>query len=483
MKTTFPEGFFWGGATAANQCEGAWDQDGKGVSVADIQTAGDKKTPRMITPQVQPGVFYPSHQAIEHYQRYEEDIRLFAEMGFKMYRMSIAWTRIYPNGDDAAPNPAGVEHYRKVFETCKEYGIEPLVTISHYEMPYQLAKKYNGWLDRRCIDFYLNYCRTLFTEYKGLVKYWLTFNEINCSVLFAGGKVMLGVLPKEGQQFLFGTTDEDMTENFQGLHHQFIASALAVKLGHEIDPQYQIGCMIAGAMTYPRTCAPDDILLAQQAMEYSSYYCGDVQVRGAYPAFAERVWQLKNSKPVVMQPGDAEILKAGKVDFYSFSYYSSACISADPQYATAGSNMLFGPSNPYLEQSDWGWAIDATGLRTYLNEIYSRYQIPVMVVENGLGQDDRVEADGSIHDPYRIEYLRAHIKAMREAIGDGVDLRGYTPWGCIDLISASTGEMAKRYGFIYVDKDNSGKGTLARSRKDSFYWYKKVIASNGEDLQ
>lgn len=482
MKTAFPEGFFWGGAIAANQCEGAWNEDGKGPSMADMQTGGKKSTSRVFTDPLDPNGVYPTHLGIDFYHRYKDDIALFAEMGFKMLRMSINWTRIYPNGDDEQPNQAGIEYYRNVFTELRAHGIEPLVTISHYEMPYNLAKKYNGFLDRRTIEFFTRYCRTIFTEFKGLVRYWLTFNELNSALLFPGGTVLQGVLPKTGESpYDFGA-EADMTANFQAMHHQLVASALAVKLAHEIDPENKVGCMIAATIAYPRTCAPADALLAQQNNYYNNYYVGDVQVRGTYPAFAERLWERKHAQPPVMEPGDDRILREGTVDFYTFSYYASGCASASPSTEDVPGNFSQGVRNPYLETSEWGWQIDPTGLRIMLNELNHRYHIPLMVVENGLGAVDQKEEDGSVHDPYRVEYLRRHIEAMREAIGDGVDLIGYTPWGCIDLVSASTGEMAKRYGFIYVDLHNDGSGTLERSRKDSFYWYKKVISSNGSDL-
>lgn len=483
MKTEFPKDFMWGGATAANQCEGAWDEDGKGMSIADVNTKGSRTQMRKITLGIKEGEVYPSHEAIDFYHHYKEDIAMFAKMGFKMFRMSINWTRIYPKGDEKEPNRAGIEFYRSVFKELRKYGIEPLVTISHYEMPYHLAEEYGGFLNRKCIDFYVNYCKTIFTEYKGLVKYWLTFNEINVGIMFSGGKTMQGILPKTEENMISFDPNADMTENFQALHHQFLASALAVKLAHQIDPDYKVGCMIAGAATYPRTCSPEDVLYAQQERYDMNYYCGDIQVRGEYPAFSKRLWESKHSRPVAMEPGDAQILKEGKVDFYSFSYYATGCVSKSPEYAKGKGNMfMMGLENPYLKTSEWGWTIDAVGLRFMLNEIYNRYKIPVMVVENGLGAVDKVEEDGSIHDDYRIDYIRQHIQEMKEAIGDGVDLIAYTPWGCIDLVSASTGEMAKRYGFIYVDKDDEGNGTLERSPKDSFFWYKKVITSNGEEL-
>lgn len=480
----FPEGFYWGGATAANQFEGGWIEDGKGESTSDHLTGGTLSTQRRFTKVIEEGTYYPSHEGIDFFHRYKEDIEMFAEMGFKMFRMSINWTRLFPNGDEEVPNKKGVEFYRSVFMECQKHGIEPLVTISHYEMPYGLCEKYGGWTSRCCIDFYLNYCKTIFTEYKGLVTYWLTFNEINCAIHSFGGYMALGILPEEdGTMSLFANDAPGaLNKRLNALHHQFIASAKAVNLGHEIDPNNKIGCMIAGCASYPFTCDPKDVLMAQQQMQMGNYFCGDVQVRGAYPAFATRYFK-ENDVNIQMEPEDTEILKNGCVDFYTFSYYMSGCACSDPEKAKAAGNVMMGVANPYLNASEWGWQIDPEGLRYYLNELYGRYRIPMMIVENGLGAGDTVEADGSIHDDYRIDYMREHIIQMGEAIEDGVDLIGYAPWGCIDLVSASTGEMKKRYGFIYVDKHNDGTGTLDRSRKDSFYWYKKVIASNGKDIK
>lgn len=482
MAKAFPEGFLWGGASAANQCEGAWDEDGKGISVADIVTAGSRSQARETTTSVLPDKTYPSHEAVDMYHRYHEDIKLFAEMSFKCFRMSVNWTRIFPRGDEEEPNQAGLDFYRGVFEDLRAHGIEPLVTISHYEMPYAISCEYDGFLNRRCIDFYLRYATTLFREFRGLVRHWLTFNEINCSIMFPAACSTMGILPKEGGDPFTQFADADMSVNFQALHHEFVASALAVKAAHEIDPQNKVGCMIAAGPTYPRTCAPEDVFLARQRELEVDYYCGDVMVRGAYPPFAARVWERHGTRGPMMEPGDEQILREGKVDFYSFSYYSSSCASADPDAERSGGNLSTSVRNPYLQLSEWGWQVDALGLRTFLNDVYNRYLVPVFVVENGLGAEDRVEADGSVHDPYRIAYLREHVKAMREAIDDGVDLMGYTMWSAIDLVSASTGEMAKRYGLVYVDKHDDGSGTLERRRKDSFWWYGRVIASNGTDL-
>ena len=487
LSKRFPKDFFWGGATAANQCEGGWNEGGKGAAISDHITGGTKDTPRKFTKVLEDGLFYPSHEAIDFYHHYKEDIALFAEMGFKMFRLSIAWSRIYPNGDDAVPNKEGIAYYRALFEECRKYGIEPLVTISHYEMPYHLCEAYNGWADRRVIDFYLNYCNTIFNEFNGLVQYWLTFNEINVLSTSFGGMLAGGILPQNSDDhsaLLFGGVKEttaDTNLRFNALHHQFVASAKAVKMAHEINPKNHVGCMVAGMSSYAYTCNPDDQLANQQKMKLGNWLCGDVQVLGKYPYFAKRYFD-ENGIKIEFADGDTEALENGRVDFFSFSYYTSACVSADPDLIKTAGNMMMGLPNPYLKASDWGWTIDPKGLRYFLNEVYGRYGVPIMVVENGLGANDVVEPDGSIHDDYRIDYLRQHVEQMAEAIADGVDLIGYTPWGCIDLVSASTGEMKKRYGFLYVDKDNDGNGTLARSRKDSFFWYKKCIASNGSDL-
>lgn len=476
----FPEGFLWGGSTAANQLEGGYNEGGKGLSIADVLTAGTNTTPRRITPVLEDGTYYPNHEAIDFYHRYKEDIKLFAEMGFKTFRMSIAWSRIFPNGDDEKPNEEGLKFYDDVFAELKKYNIEPLVTISHYETPFNLAKKYNGWADRRLVDFYVKYCEVIFNRYKNVVKYWLTFNEINALTMPFGTFMAGAIMPDEDGEISNNIKDNEQLR-YQALHHQFIASAKAVKLGHDINKDFKIGCMIAYMCSYPLTCNPEDVLLAQQKDNLNNFLCSDVQVRGAYPGFAKRYFAEKNIN-IVMEENDEQILKEGCVDFYTFSYYMSNCVSADPNQEEIGGNLVMGLKNPYLKSSDWGWQIDPKGLRWVLNNIYNRYQIPVMVVENGLGAVDVIEEDGSINDDYRIDYLREHIKEMKEAIADGVNLIGYTPWGCIDLVSASTGEMKKRYGFIYVDKDNEGNGTLNRLKKKSFYWYKKVIETNGEDL-
>ena len=480
---SFPKGFLWGGATAANQFEGGWNEGGKGPGVPDHIRGGTVSAPRLWDKEIDPNVYYPSHQAVDFYHFYKEDIALYGEMGFKCFRLSVNWSRIYPNGDELEPNQEGLAFYHNVFAECKKYDIEPLVTISHYELPWGLSVKYNGWTGREVIDCFVRYATTLFTEYKDEVKYWLTFNEINIGAQPFGRIMSLGMQGEDGKPMfkLDPETPEEASDRFTALHNQFVASAKAVVIGHEINPEFKIGLMIAGSMTYPFTPNPLDVKNAQDRMNMSNWFCGDVQVRGHYPYYAKRYFR-DNNITVRMEPGDEEILAKGTVDFYSFSYYMSSCASVDPEAAKGSGNMFTGIVNPYLKASDWGWQIDPEGLRIYLNEVYGRYEIPLFIVENGLGANDVRAEDGKFHDDYRINYLRDHIRAMAEAVDDGVELMGYTMWGCTDLVSASTGEMKKRYGFVYVDRDNDGNGDFHRERKDSFFWYKKVIETNGEDL-
>jgi 6-phospho-beta-glucosidase len=466
-----PDNFLWGGAVSANQCEGAYDIGGKGLSTADVTTAGGLGIKREYTDGVIKGKYYPSHQAIDFFHRYKEDIAMFAEMGFKCFRTSINWTRIFPSGDEAIPNEAGLRFYDDLFDECLKYGIEPIVTISHYETPFALVKKYGSWRSRIMIDLFLHFCDAIFTRYKEKVKYWMTFNEIN--VITLNPAMSAGIIIEEGE-------DLDRVI-YQAAHYQLVASAKAVKLGHQINPDFKIGMMMLYPTFYAETCNPEDQLMAMKSID-SHYYFSDVQVRGRYSSKAIR---YLTSKGITLQtdPGDNAALQKGIVDYIGFSYYNSNVATTRPDAAFTGGNMLNAVKNPYLAESAWGWSIDPIGLRIALNNLYDRYQIPLFVVENGLGSVDTVEPDGSIHDDYRIDYLRQHVMAIKAAvIEDGVDCIGYTPWGCIDLISASTGEMKKRYGFIYVDRDNDGKGSLARSRKDSFFWYKKCIETNGEDI-
>ncbi len=485
--TIFPENFLWGGAIAANQVEGAWREDGKGDSIADHITAGTKTSPRRFTREIREGERYPSHEAVDFYHNYKEDIALFGEMGFRVLRLSIAWSRIFPQGDVEQPNQAGLEFYHEVFDECHKHGMEPLVTLSHYEMPYHLCEQYGGWRDRRVITFFVRYCETVFREYKDQVHMWLTFNEMNTLVSRFGTLLGAGILPEDGADMFNMSragqpeTPEELNERFAALHHQFVASAKAVALAHEINPKHRVGCMLSAAGVYPYTCSPEDMMEMQHQMRKSNWFCGDVCVKGEYPYYMNRFFREKGIR-IPMEPGDEEILKKGCVDFFSFSYYTSRCVTVDEKVTMSAGNMMLGVPNPYLNASEWGWIIDPKGLRYLLNAIYDRYEIPIMLVENGLGATDELTEDGRIHDPYRIAYLREHILQMAEAIQDGVELIGYTPWGCIDLVSASTGELKKRYGFIYVDRHDDGTGTNRRIRKDSFDWYRKCIASNGREL-
>lgn len=470
----FKKDFLWGGATAANQCEGAYDVDDRGLANVDVIPIGEDRWKvcqgKMKMFDFEAGYRYPAKVGIDFYHHYKEDIKLFAEMGFKVYRMSIAWSRIYPNGDDECPNEKGLQFYEDVFNECKKYGIEPLVTITHFDCPMNLIKKYGGWKNRKMLQFYENLCKILFTRYKGLVKYWITFNEIN----------MILHAPFLGAGLYFENGENEEQIKYQAAHHELVASAIATKIAHEIDPNNMVGCMLAAGDAYPRTCDPKDVLKAQQT-DQENFFFIDVQARGEYPAYALKKFERENIK-IEMEPEDFELLKNNTVDFISFSYYSSRCVSFKPVDQNEG-NAFEGERNPYLKESDWGWAIDPLGLRITMNTLYDRYQKPLFIVENGLGAVDVVDDNGYVEDDYRINYLKEHIQAMKDAVDlDGVDLMGYTTWGPIDLVSASTGEMKKRYGFIYVDLDNDGNGTLKRTKKKSFDWYKKVISSNGEIL-
>jgi 6-phospho-beta-glucosidase len=476
----FPQGFLWGGAVAANQCEGAYNVDGKGLSVSDTVTAGSLTARREYCYPIDSKKNYPSHEAIDFYHHYKEDIALFAEMGFKVFRLSINWARIYPHGYDKVPNQKGLDFYRSVFEELHKYGIEPLVTLSHYEMPYGLVEKNNGWASRSTIDDFVRYATTCFEEYKGLVHYWLTFNEINIGLSGFGDFISLGIKP-EGDTILKAPSPDPVSwkRRFDAVHHQFVASAKAVAIAHAIDPTNKVGCMIAGSVVYPLTSNPKDVLLANSQMEQGNFYCGDVMVRGDYSPFAKRFLASKGIR-LDYTDEDHVTLAKGKVDFYSFSYYMSNCASVDPKAAQISGNMIRGIKNPYLKASEYGWQIDPDGLRYYLDVVYARYQIPLMVVENGLGTADVFDAGKeTVHDEYRSKYLKEHVASLADAIKDGVDVMGYTWWAPIDLVSASTGEMKKRYGFIYVDKNNDGSGTLKRYKKDSFITYKTIIANNG----
>ena len=482
----FPKDFLWGGATAANQVEGAWDIDGKGMTIEDclpyrnVGIADFTKQFEFTSKDLEEALKadsnanYPKRRGIDFYHHYKEDIKMFGEMGFKVYRMSISWARIYTHPWDEKPNEKGIAFYRDVFNECHKYGMEPLVTLSHYDPPLDIVTKYRGWYSREVIELFVKYARTCFTEFKDQVKYWLTFNEVDAMLrhpVTSGGLIE--------DQFSDVSFEQAI---YQAMHHQMIASALAVKIGHEIIPGCKIGNMLTKLEFYPYTCKPEDNLAAQRRIR-SIYRYSDIQVFGEYPRYLLK--EIEN-KGITLhtEKEDAQILKEGTVDFVSFSYYMTSCMAGNTDgLDMAPGNTVNGVKNPYLPSSEWGWQTDPTGLRISLVEMYDRYRKPLFVAENGLGAKDVVSEDGHVHDPYRSEYLKEHVKAMSDAINeDGVELFGYTWWGCIDLISESTRQMSKRYGFIYVDEDDYGNGTFNRIKKDSFDYYKRVIESNGEDI-
>lgn len=472
------EDFLWGGAVAAHQLEGGWQEGGKGMSVADVMTAASHGVPREITDGIIEGKYYPNHEGIDFYHRYKEDIALFAEMGFKCFRTSIAWTRIFPNGDDTEPNEDGLKFYDDLFDECLKYGIEPVVTLSHFELPYHLVTEYGGFRNRQLIDFFVKFAEVCFTRYKDKVKYWMTFNEINNQ---ANYDLDFAPFTNSGIKYKEGENREKIM--YQAAHYELVASAKAVTIGHEINPEFEIGCMIAMCPIYPATCKPSDVLMAQKAMQ-KRYYFADVHVNGFYPENIMAYFERKDFDLDITDE-DLEALAQGTVDYIGFSYYMSFAVQQvenNSYYEYVENDMLV--RNEYVKASDWGWQIDPEGLRYSLNWFTDMYHLPLFIVENGFGAIDELDKNGMVQDDYRIAYLKGHIEEFKKAVDeDGVDLMGYTPWGCIDLVSAGTGEMKKRYGFIYVDKDNEGNGTLERSRKKSFNWYKKVIATNGEDLE
>ncbi|MFD1441684.1 glycoside hydrolase family 1 protein [Lacticaseibacillus hegangensis] len=478
----FPKGFLWGGASAASQYEGAFDLDGKGLSTADV-------VPRYTSEQRQKYAHpfevsktdalrnmndftsnYPKRRGSDFYHRYREDIKLMADMGFKAFRFSIAWTRIFPNGDDERPNEAGLQFYDRVIDECLKYNIEPVITLSHYETPLHLALKYNGWSDRRLIAFFTRFAETVITRFKGKVKYWITFNEING----------ISMTPYTGGGSFIPAGRDALQVGYQAAHHQFLASAHVKELVEEIDPQAKVGCMMAKMVVYPETNDPADILEAQKQNDLNNFFA-DVQVKGKYPTFMQHYFSAHHVT-IKMEPGDKEYLMAHTCDFISISYYMSYTVSATAKADNVGGNLRTAIRNPHLEQSEWGWEIDPQGLIWGLRDLYDRYEKPIFIVENGLGAKDTLTDMHEIHDQYRIDYLRAHIKAMATAIAEGVEVIGYTAWSAVDLVSMSGSDMSKRYGFVYVDVDDFGNGSYNRYPKDSFYWYKKVIASNGEEL-
>lgn len=472
------ENFLWGGAIAAHQVEGAWDVDGKGISTADVMTAGTKLKARKITDGVLPTEYYPNHDGIDFYHRYKEDIALFAEMGFKTLRISIAWTRIFPNGDETAPNEAGLLFYDCLFDTLLAHGIEPVVTLAHFEMPYHLVKTYGAWRNRKMIDFFTHFSTTVMTRYKEKVKYWLTFNEINNQRILENP-----IYSFTNSGVIFSDEKNKLEEMYQVAHYQFVASAQTVLEGKKINPEFQIGCCLAATPNYALTSDAQDQLLAQKE-DNNQLFFTDVQVRGRYPKRVLKEWNRKNFSLDVTQE-DLDTIQRGTVDYIGITYYLSNTVSRSKE-ATYLNDPLLGSDtlveNPHAEMTEWGWTIDPIGFRYVLNLLEDRYEMPIFVVENGFGYND-VQTETGVHDTERIEYLKEHIKQMLLAIEeDGIDIIGYTVWGCIDPVSFTTGEMKKRYGFIYVDRDNDGNGTLSRSKKDSFSWYQEVIRTDGKTL-
>lgn len=476
---SFPEKFLWGGATAANQLEGGFAQGGKGDCISDHITRGALHSIRRFTRQNEQHTMYPSHTAIDFYHHYKEDIAMFADMGLKAFRLSICWSRIYPKGIEEAPSEDGLKFYEAIFDECARYGIEPIVTLMHFDMPYYLFDKCKGFSSRYVVDCFLKYADTLFQRYQHRVRYWITFNEINFACLPSGSLEVLGLLDDGNENFC--ESNISANARYNALHNVFLASALAVKRAHEINPNNQVGCMIAHVTLYPYTCKPEDMLITQKTDQIFNNFCGDVQVKGTYPYYMKTYFK-EHGIVIHACENDEQILKEGCVDFYSFSYYMSNCVSSENGHEKSAGNLLGGIKNPYLNSSEWGWQIDAKGLRYTLHKLQDRYQIPLMIVENGLGAEDVLTRDHTIHDDYRIKYLRAHIQEMKTAIDENITLIGYTMWSPIDIVSSSTGEMKKRYGLIYVDRDDNAHGDYTRYKKDSFYWYKKLIETNGEAL-
>ncbi|NVY96999.1 family 1 glycosylhydrolase [Lactobacillus sp. DCY120] len=480
IPTKFPDNFLWGGATAANQLEGAYQTAGKGLSIADALPGGQDRFKIVNQPdfnwQIDSNKYsYPNHRGIDHYHHFKEDIALFAEMGFKCYRFSIAWSRIFPQGDETSPNEKGLQFYDQVIAECLRYQIEPVITLSHYEMPLNLVTKYGGWKNRQLIEFFDRYARVVLQRYAPQVKYWMTFNEINSALN----------IPVMGQGLVAAQGADAMVNRYQAWHNQFVAGAQAVAYAHQQRRDLMIGCMLLYATTYAYDANPVNQLAALKENQAMNQFCGDVQVRGHYPSYTRSLMQSYgvNYDDLEITATDLQTLAANPVDYIGFSYYMSSAINVtDPDLAKVNGNLVHGVANPFLEASAWGWQIDPMGLRIALNELNDRYEKPVFVVENGLGAVDHPDAQHLVQDDYRIKYLRSHIEALRGAISDGVNLMGYTPWGCIDLVSASTGQMSKRYGFIYVDLDDQGQGSGRRYKKASFDWYQRVIASNGAEI-
>lgn len=479
MAKELPKNFLWGGALAAHQVEGAWNEAGRGMSIADVMTAGGNGISRKITEGILENEYYPNHEAIDFYHHYKEDIQLFKEMGLKCLRTSISWSRIFPNGTEQEPNEAGLQFYDDLFDELIKNGIEPVITLSHFEMPYNLYKEFGGFGNKEVIPLFVKFAKCVFTRYKDKVTHWMTFNEINNQ---ADGQEDLHVWTNSAM--ILNETDNKEEVVFQAAMNELIASAYAVREGKKINSNFKIGCMMAYVPIYPHSCNPNDMIASLKINE-RRYFYSDVHVRGEVPSYTQKYWE-RNNYNIEISEEEKAVLKEGKVDYIGFSYYMSGTVSTDmtiegmPNKDFKGTQMV---RNPYIESSDWGWPIDPVGLRYILNTVYQRYNVPLFIVENGFGAYDQLDENNFIKDDYRIDYLSKHIEQMELAIvEDGVDVIGYTPWGIIDIVSFGSGEMEKRYGMIYVDKDNKGKGTLKRSKKMSFDWYKNVIATNGAEL-
>lgn len=480
----FPKGFLWGGALASSQLEGGWQEDGKLPSIQDYVCGCQAGGERMFSAVLHPEAYYPSHTAVDFYHHVDEDLELLAGMGFTCLRLSLAWTRFFKDDACAVPNEAGIAFYDHIFDECARLGMEPIVTINHFDMPMGIACKNQGFLSRDTVDVYMLFAELALRRFRGKVRYWLPFNEINFGMIPLGAFKAQGIIPpnvaaSDGwcASHAFPVSLQD---RMQALHHQFVASALVLKLAHEIDSKNRVGCMIGYVTQYPLTCDPGDMLACQENDRLINKFSGDVLVRGAYPSYI-RAWLREQGVKIDERPGDAELIAEHTVDFYAFSYYMSNCISKKFVGDRVDGNLIGGLKNPHLKSSEWGWQVDPQGLRYTIHELEDRYGIPLMVVENGLGARDVVHEDG-IHDQYRIDYLREHIKQMRQAIDEGSDLIGYTAWSPIDSVSASTGQMSKRYGMVYVNRDDEGNGDLRRIPKDSYAWYRDCITSNGAVL-
>lgn len=491
----FPDNFLWGGATAANQYEGGYREGGKGLTISDVLTGGNHTTPRKVTwmnsvtkekgyteiyfgkptvlpenvvPEICDEYYYPSHKATDFYHHYKEDIELMAEMGFKTFRMSMQWSRIYPNPEDETPNEEGLKFYDQVFDELLMHGIEPLVTLSHFEVPIDICVKYGGWANREVIDLFTKYAFTVLNRYQNKVKYWLTFNEINM------------------MEFNFfkttGVMNDTAQNRAQAAYNQFLASAKIVKEAHKINKDMMVGMMLGYQPIYGMTCDPEDQLYVMKKTQEEFLFYSDVQMGGEYPIYKLKKYE-RDHVHLDIKEDEKELLKNYTCDFISFSCYGSGTFTTHDHVQNGGGNTILGVKNPYLQTNAWGWATDPHCLRIALNQLYDRYHKPLWVVENGIGWAEELDENQTVRDSYRIDYLRDNISSMRDAINlDGIPLMGYTMWGCVDLVSAGTGEMKKRYGFVYVDMDDEGNGTLNRYKKESFYWYKKVIASDGADL-